>query len=246
MLQGKIALVTGASRGIGRSIALELARQGADVALVYAGNEEKAQATKAEVEALGVKANTYRCNVADFEATKELVARVIEEMGGIDILVNNAGIVRDGLVLSMKEADFDQVIDVNLKGAFNMIKHTYSHFMRKRKGRIINITSVIGLSGNAGQANYASAKAGLIGLTKSVAKELAGRGVTCNAIAPGYITTDMTDALSDKVKESMEAAIPKKKAGAPEDIAYTAAFLASDGARYITGEVIRVDGGLAM
>ena len=246
MLQGKTALVTGASRGIGRSIALELARQGADVALVYAGNEEKAQATKAEVEALGVKANTYRCNVADFDATKELVARVIEEMGGIDILVNNAGIVRDGLVLSMKEVDFDQVIDVNLKGAFNMIKHTYSHFMRKRKGRIINITSVIGLSGNAGQANYASAKAGLIGLTKSVAKELAGRGVTCNAIAPGYIATDMTDALSDKVKETMEAAIPMKKVGAPEDIAYTAAFLASDGARYITGEVIRVDGGLAM
>ena len=246
MLQGKTALVTGASRGIGRSIALELARQGADVALVYAGNEEKAQATKAEVEALGVKANTYRCNVADFDATKELVARVIEEMGGIDILVNNAGIVRDGLVLSMKEVDFDQVIDVNLKGAFNMIKHTYSHFMRKRKGRIINITSVIGLSGNAGQANYASAKAGLIGLTKSVAKELAGRGVTCNAIAPGYIATDMTDALSDKVKETMEAAIPMKKAGAPEDIAYTAAFLASDGARYITGEVIRGEWGLAM
>lgn len=246
MLQGKTALVTGASRGIGRSIALELARQGADIAMVYAGNEEKALATQAEISALGVKANVYRCNVADFDATKELTARVIQEMGGIDILVNNAGIVRDGLVLSMKEADFDQVIDVNLKGAFHMIKHTYSHFMRKRRGRIINITSVIGLSGNAGQANYASAKAGLIGLTKSVAKELAGRGVTCNAIAPGYIATDMTDALSDKVKESMEAVIPMKKAGSPEDVACTAAFLASDAARYITGEVIRVDGGLAM
>ncbi|MCI9272372.1 MAG: 3-oxoacyl-[acyl-carrier-protein] reductase [Clostridiales bacterium] len=246
MLQGKTALVTGASRGIGRAIALELAHQGADVAIVYAGNEQKARETQAQIQAMGRKAEIYCCNVADFDATKQLVDGVLEDFGGIDILVNNAGIVKDGMVLSMKEADFNQVIDTNLKGAFHMIKHTYSHFMRKRAGRIINITSVIGLSGNAGQANYASSKAGLIGLTKSVAKELGARGVTCNAVAPGYIATEMTDALSDKIKDAMKAAIPMRKPGDPEDVAKAVAFLASDSARYITGEVLRVDGGLAM
>lgn len=246
MLQGKTALVTGASRGIGRAIALELAHQGADVAIVYAGNEQKARETQAQIQAMGRKAEIYCCNVADFDATKQLVDGVLEDFGGIDILVNNAGIVKDGMVLSMKEADFNQVIDTNLKGAFHMIKHTYSHFMRKRAGRIVNITSVIGLSGNAGQANYASSKAGLIGLTKSVAKELGARGVTCNAVAPGYIATEMTDALSDKIKDAMKAAIPMRKPGDPEDVAKAVAFLASDSARYITGEVLRVDGGLAM
>lgn len=246
MLHGKTALVTGASRGIGKAIALELAHQGADVAIVYAGNEQKAKETQAEIQALGRKAETYCCNVADFDATKQLVDGILEDFGGIDILVNNAGVVKDGMVLSMKEADFDQVIDINLKGAFHMIKHTYSHFMRKRAGRIINITSVVGLSGNAGQANYASSKAGLIGLTKSVAKELGARGVTCNAVAPGYITTEMTDVLSDKIKDAMKAAIPMRKPGDPTDVAKAVAFLASDSARYITGEVLRVDGGLAM
>lgn len=246
MLQEKNALVTGASRGIGRAIALELARQGANVAIVYAGNEQKAKEVQEEIQSMGRKAEIYRCNVADFEATKELVSKVLEDFGGLDILVNNAGIVKDGMVLSMKEEDFDQVVDINLKGAFHMIKHTYSHFMRKRAGRIINITSVVGLNGNAGQANYSSSKAGLIGLTKSVAKELGARGVTCNAVAPGYINTEMTEVLSDKVKDAMKAMIPMRKPGEPEDIAKAVAFLASDSARYITGEVLRVDGGMAM
>lgn len=246
MLQEKNALVTGASRGIGRAIALELARQGANVAVVYAGNEQKAKEVQEEIQSMGRKAEIYRCNVADFEATKELVSKVLEDFGGLDILVNNAGIVKDGMVLSMKEEDFDQVLDINLKGAFHMIKHTYSHFMRKRAGRIINITSVVGLNGNAGQANYSSSKAGMIGLTKSVAKELGARGVTCNAVAPGYINTEMTEVLSDKVKDAMKAMIPMRKPGEPEDIAKAVAFLASDSARYITGEVLRVDGGMAM
>ena len=246
MLQEKNALVTGASRGIGRAIALELARQGANVAIVYAGNEQKAKEVQEEIQSMGRKAEIYRCNVADFEATKELVSKVLEDFGGLDILVNNAGIVKDGMVLSMKEEDFDQVLDINLKGAFHMIKHTYSHFMRKRAGRIINITSVVGLNGNAGQANYSSSKAGMIGLTKSVAKELGARGVTCNAVAPGYINTEMTEVLSDKVKDAMKAMIPMRKPGEPEDIAKAVAFLASDSARYMTGEVLRVDGGMAM
>lgn len=246
MLHEKNALVTGASRGIGKAIALELARQGANVAIVYAGNEQKAKEVQEEIQSMGRKAEVYRCNVADFEATKELVSKVLEDFGGLDILVNNAGIVKDGMVLSMKEEDFDQVLDINLKGAFHMIKHTYSHFMRKRAGRIINITSVVGLSGNAGQANYSSSKAGMIGLTKSVAKELGARGVTCNAVAPGYINTEMTEVLSDKVKDAMKTMIPMRKPGEPEDIAKAVAFLASDSARYITGEVLRVDGGMAM
>ncbi len=246
MLQEKNALVTGASRGIGRAIALELARQGANVAIVYAGNEQKAKEVQEEIQAMGRKAEIYRCNVADFEATKGLVDQVLEDFGGLDILVNNAGIVKDGMVLSMKEEDFDQVVDINLKGAFNLIKHTYSHFMRKRAGRIVNITSVVGLNGNAGQANYSSSKAGLIGLTKSVAKELGARGVTCNAVAPGYINTEMTEVLSDKVKDAMKTLIPMRKPGEPEDVAKAVAFLASDSARYITGEVLRVDGGMAM
>ncbi len=246
MLQEKNALVTGASRGIGRAIALELARQGANMAIVYAGNEQKAKEVQEEIRAMGRKAEIYRCNVADFEATKGLVDQVLEDFGGLDILVNNAGIVKDGMVLSMKEEDFDRVVDINLKGAFNLIKHTYSHFMRKRAGRIVNITSVVGLNGNAGQANYSSSKAGLIGLTKSVAKELGARGVTCNAVAPGYINTEMTEVLSDKVKDAMKTLIPMRKPGEPEDVAKAVAFLASDSARYITGEVLRVDGGMAM
>lgn len=245
-LKGKTAIVTGGSRGIGEAVALKLAGQGANIAIVYVGDESEGANAKANVEKLGVRAELYYCDVSDFEATKEVVEKIIDDFGGIDILVNNAGIVRDSLVLSMKENDFDCVINVNLKGTFNMIKNTYSYFMRKRAGRIVNVASVVGINGNAGQANYSSSKAGVIGLTKSVAKELAGRGVTCNAVAPGYIETDMTNALSDKVKEAIAASIPMKKRGKPEDVANAIAFLASDDASYITGEVIKVDGGMAM
>lgn len=245
-LSEKNAVVTGSSRGIGKAIALKLASLGANVAVVYAGNAEKAAETVAEIEALGVKAKAYACDVSDFEAAKALVAEVIADFGGIDILVNNAGIIRDGLVLSMKEDDFDKVINVNLKGSFNMIKNTYQHFMKKRRGRIINISSVVGINGNAGQANYASAKAGIIGLTKSVAKELAARNVTVNAVAPGYIETDMTNSMPEKAKEAVMASIPMRRVGQGEDIANTVAFLASDEAAYITGEVIKVDGGMAI
>lgn len=245
-LTGKTALITGASRGIGKAIALKLAGQGANIAIPYLGDPAEAEQAQKEIEALGVKCAMYVCDVSSFEASKEVVEKVIEEFGGIDVLVNNAGIVRDKLILSMKEEDFDMVINVNLKGAFNMIKHTYSHFMKKRRGRIISISSIVGLNGNAGQANYSSSKAGLIGLTKSTAKELGGRNITVNAIAPGFIDTDMTQQLSDKVKDAMKAQIPMKRPGTPEDIANLALFLASDEASYITGEVIRVDGGYAM
>ena len=246
MLTNQTAVITGGSRGIGRAIALKMAESGANVAIVYAGNEEAANETCALAAEHGVTAKAYRCDVSDFDATKDTVAQILADFGQINILVNNAGITRDGLLLSMKEADFDAVIDTNLKGAFHMIKHCYSHFMKRRSGRIINISSVSGLMGNAGQGNYSSAKAGLVGLTKSVAKELASRNVTCNAIAPGFIETDMTAKLSDKVKDGASAAIPLKHMGKPEDIANLAVFLAGDGASYITGEVIRVDGGLGM
>ena len=222
--ENKTAVITGGSRGIGLAIAKKLASQGANIAILYVGDESEGIAAK---EALA-QYNT------------------IEDFGGIDILVNNAGITRDKLVLNMDEKDFDAVIGVNLKGTFNMIKHTYKHFMKKRYGRIVSTSSVVGIMGNAGQANYSASKAGIIGMTKSVAKELAGRGVTVNAVAPGYIGTDMTNALSDKVKDAMKAQIPAKRIGTPEDVANVVAFLCSDDAAYVTGEVIKVDGGLAM
>lgn len=245
-MKGQIAVVTGGSRGIGRAIALAMAENGADVAVVYAGNEQAAQETCELAEKFSVRCKAYRCDVADFEATKELVKQIVDDFGRIDILVNNAGITRDGLVATMKESDFDAVIDTNLKGAFHMIRHCCHQFIRARSGRIINISSVAGLTGNAGQANYSSAKAGMIGLTKTVAKELAGRGITCNAIAPGFIDTDMTRGMNEKAREAVVAAIPMKRAGQPEDIAAAAVFLAGEGASYITGEVIRVDGGLCI
>ena len=245
MLSGKVALVTGGSRGIGKAIALKLAQEGADVAVLYAGNAAAAQATVDEITALGRKAAAWKCDVADFDASKETVAAVMKEFGGVDILVNNAGITRDTLLLTMKEADFDAVIDTNLKGAFHMIKHCCRTLM-KRGGRIINISSVVGLMGNAGQVNYSASKAGVIGMTKSVARELASRGVCCNAIAPGFIATDMTDAIPPEMAEKMAQTIPMGRVGKPEDVAALAAFLASDAAGYITGEVIRVDGGMAM
>lgn len=246
MLTGKIALVTGASRGIGRAIALKLASEGANVAIVYAGNQAAAEETKALALENGVKAECYCCDVSDFDKVAQLVATVKEEFGGIDILVNNAGINRDKLAMQMKEADFDDVIATNLKGAFNTIRQVYPLMVRKRSGRILNISSVAGVCGNAGQANYSAAKAGMIGLTKSIAKEVASRGITCNAIAPGFIATDMTDALPEKVKEGALATIPMRRMGTPEEIADVAAFLVSDAASYITGAVLQVDGGLNM
>jgi len=243
-LNGKTALVTGASRGIGRAIALRLAEDGANVAVIYAGSADKAEAVVNEITALGVNAKAYRCNVADSAAVNKTVKAVTNDLGKIDILVNNAGITRDGLMLRMKDEDFDAVLDTNLKGAFNMIRACYSGFIRKKSGRIINISSVSGIMGNAGQANYSASKAGVIGLTKSVARELASRGITCNAVAPGFIQTDMTENLGDN--NPLLNSIPLGRMGKPEDIAAAVAFLASDSAAYITGEVLKVDGGLAI
>ena len=241
-LKNKIALVTGASRGIGRAIALKLASCGADIAIIYAGNAEKAAEVCEEARKKGVRAEAFRCDVSDFTATKEIVEAVKVTFGTIDILINNAGLTRDGLIMSMKEDAFDEVLDVNLKGAFNMTRHCSAVFVRKRSGKIINISSIAGIIGNAGQANYAASKAGLIGLTKATARELASRNICCNAIAPGFIITDMT---ADIGKDNpLMASIPLGRAGLPEEVANLAAFLC--GADYITGEVIRIDGGLAI
>ncbi len=244
-LEGKTALITGASRGIGRAIALAFAKEGANLAVIYAGNAQAADEVCQQASLLGVQAKAYQCDVADFDRAKQTVQAVQKDFGGVDILVNNAGITRDGLVYTMKEADFDAVLDTNLKGAFNFIKHCYPIFVKKRAGKIINISSVSGLMGNGGQANYSASKAGLIGLTKSVARELAGRGICCNAIAPGFIETDMTAGI-DKEENPLAGVIPLKRMGRPEEIAHLAVFLAGSGSDYITGEVIRVDGGLAM
>ena len=245
-LTGKTAIITGASRGIGKAIAVKFASLGANIAFLHYCDAENAAATEKELNEMGIRAKGYECNVADFEASGKAVNEILADFGEAHILVNNAGIVRDTLMLSMKEADFDAVIGVNLKGTFNMTKHIYQHFMKKRRGRIINISSIVGINGNAGQSNYASAKAGIIGMTKSVAKELGSRNVTANAIAPGFIRTDMTDGMPEKAREAALASIPMKRAGEVDDIANLAAFLASDEAGYITGEVIRVDGGMAI
>ncbi len=244
ILQGKNAVITGGSRGIGRAIALAYAAAGANVAVVYAGNEEAAAETVAKAEALGVKAVAYRCDVADFAKTKELAAAVKEDFGKVDILVNNAGIIRDGLLVTMKEEAFDAVIATNLKGAFNMTKHIGGMMVRSRSGKIINIASIAGLMGNAGQVNYSAAKAGLVAMTKTTARELAGRGITCNAIAPGVVQTDMIASMNEQAKEAIVAAIPLKREGKAEEVAALAVFLASSGSDYITGEVIKIDGGL--
>ena len=232
--------------GSERRMRLQFAKNGAAVALVYAGNDDAARNTCAQIEAIGAKVNAYKCDISDFEAAKALCKQITAEFGPVDILVNNAGITKDGLIISMKEADYDAVLDTNLKGAFNMIKHLYSNFIRRRGGRIINISSVIGLIGNAGQANYSAAKSGLIGLSKSVARELASRDITCNVIAPGFIETEMTAVLDEKQREQYEAMVPLKRMGKTEDVAAAAVFLASDAAGYITGEVIRIDGGMCM
>ena len=245
MLNGKTALVTGGSRGIGRAIALKLASQGADIAVIYAAGAEKAQQVCDEITAMGRHAAAFQCDVADFAQVKQTVAAVKAEFGGVDILVNNAGITRDGLLAMMKESDYDDVVDTNLKGAFNFIRHCCPLMMKKRSGKIINITSVSGIIGNAGQANYAASKAGLIGLTKSTARELAVRGVCCNAIAPGFIATDMT-AHEVAADNPLIAQIPLGRMCTPEEIAELAAFLAGPASDYITGQVIQIDGGLAM
>lgn len=244
LLQGKTAVVTGGSRGIGKAIALRFAEMGANIAVIYAGNADAANSVKEQI--ANVKVETYRCNVGKFDEAEATVKKIIEEFGKIDILVNNAGITKDNLILKMKEEDFDAVINVNLKGAFNMIKSVFSHMSKQRSGRIINISSVSALIGTAGQANYVSSKAGLIGLTKTAARELGTRGITCNAIAPGYIETDMTASLKDSLKQEYLEKIPMKQFGNPGNIADAALFLASDLASYVTGEVLRVDGGLCM
>ncbi|WP_044893800.1 3-oxoacyl-[acyl-carrier-protein] reductase [Bacillus alveayuensis] len=246
MLQGKVALVTGASRGIGRAIALELARQGAKVAVNYAGSEAKANEVVAEILEMGSEAFAVQADVSKVEAVDNMVKEVLDRFGRIDILVNNAGITRDNLIMRMKEEEWDEVININLKGVFNCTKAVTRPMMKQRYGRIINIASIVGVSGNPGQANYVAAKAGVIGLTKTTAKELASRNITVNAIAPGFITTDMTDKLSEEVREEMLKQIPLARFGEPKDIARVAVFLASDAADYMTGQTLHVDGGMVM
>lgn len=244
MLKNKIALITGAGRGIGRAIAIALAKEGAEVVINYNGSEERAKEVKQTIEENGGKASIYKCNVSDFTACEAMIKDIVKEYGHLDILVNNAGITKDGLIMKMKEEDFDSVLNVNLKGTFNTIRHSARQMLKQRSGKIINISSVSGILGNAGQANYAASKAGVIGLTKTMARELGSRGITVNAIAPGFVDTEMTEILSEELKENACKQIILGRFGKPEDIANTAVFLASDKADYITGQVISVDGGM--
>ena len=245
-MSNKVAIVTGGSRGIGRAIVLQLANDGFDVALVYAGNTEAAQQTQADAESVGVKCKAYQCDVSDFQACGALVKNILEDFGGVNVLVNNAGITRDMLFMRMKQSEIDSVIDTNLKGAMHMAHHTCAKLMRAKDARIINISSVVGMNGNAGQANYAAAKAGLIGFTKSLAKELGGRGVTCNAIAPGAIDTEMTRAIPEKKLQELADTIPLRRIGQPEDVAKVVGFLASEAESDVRGTVIPVDGGMVL
>ena len=246
MAEKKVAVVTGASRGIGRAIALELGRRGNFVVVNYNGSAEKAEAVKQEIEAAGGEACAMQCDVSDYGACEAFMKNIIKEYKRIDILVNNAGVTRDGLLMQMKEEDFDTVVDTNLKGAFHTIRFAARQMLKQRSGRIINLSSVVGLRGNGGQVNYSASKAGIIGLTKSAAKELASRGITVNAIAPGFIETEMTAVLPEETKAATLKEIPLQKFGKPEDVAQAAAFLASEEAAYITGQVLCVDGGMAM
>jgi len=246
MAEKKVAVVTGASRGIGRAIALELGRRGNFVVVNYNGSAEKAEAVKQEIQAAGGEACAMQCDVSDYGACEAFMKDVIKEYKRIDILVNNAGVTRDGLLMQMKEEDFDTVVDTNLKGAFHTIRFAARQMLKQRSGRIINLSSVVGLRGNGGQVNYSASKAGIIGLTKSAAKELASRGITVNAIAPGFIETEMTAVLPEETKAATLKEIPLQKFGKPEDVAQAAAFLASEEAAYITGQVLCVDGGMAM
>lgn len=246
MLKDKVAVITGASRGIGRAIAVHMAHLGACVILNYNGSEEQAKEAQRKIVEAGGRAYLYRCDVSDYGQCETFVKEVVAQFGRIDILVNNAGITRDGLLMSMSEEAFDQVLSVNLKGTFHMMRFVSRQMIRQRSGRIVNMASVVGVCGNSGQANYAASKAGVIGLTKSAAKELAPRGITVNAIAPGYISTDMTAQLKAEVKEKIAAEIPLGTLGEPMQVAYASAFLASEEAAYITGQVLHVDGGMAM
>lgn len=246
MLQGKSVLVTGASRGIGRAIALEFAKQGANVAVNYAGSENKAQKVVEEILQLGVKGFKIQADVSNESDVKGMVKEVISQFGQLDILINNAGVNKDNLLMRMKESEFDQVINTNLKGAFLCTKAVTRQMMKQKAGRIINVASIVGVSGNPGQANYVAAKAGVIGLTKTTAKELASRNVLVNAVAPGFISTDMTDALTEEQRKEMLSMIPLSKLGRPEDVAKVVRFLASEDANYITGQTIHIDGGMVM
>ncbi len=246
ILENKVAVVTGASRGIGRQIALSMAKEGAAVIVNYNGSEARANEVVEEIRNAGGKAEAYQCDVSDFHQAAELMEYGVKTYGHVDILVNNAGITRDNLLMKMSEEDFDAVLNTNLKGAFNCIRHISRQMIKQRSGKIINISSVSGVMGNAGQANYSASKAGVIGLTKAAAREMASRGITVNAIAPGFIDTEMTQVLSEPVRTAAEGQIPMKHFGRTEDIANIAVFLASDKAGYITGQVISVDGGMAM
>lgn len=244
LLEGKTAIVTGASRGIGKGIAQEFANQGANVAFTYSASEGPAKALEEELTAIGIKAKAYKSNAADFSASQELVDQILEDFGSVDILVNNAGITKDNLLMRMSEQDFDQVIEVNLKSIFNMTKAVQRTMLKQRHGSIINMSSVVGVKGNAGQTNYAASKAGIIGFSKSVALELGSRNIRSNVVAPGFIETEMTGALDEKIVQSWRDAIPLKRGGSPEDIAKACVFLASDMSSYITGQVLQVDGGM--
>jgi len=246
LLEGKTVIVTGASRGIGRGIALKMAEHGADVAFTYRSSEDLALSLEKELQAMGVKAKAYRSDAADFEQAQQLVADVLETFGKVDVVVNNAGITKDNLLLRMSEKDFDDVIRVNLKSVFNMTKAVIRPMMKQRQGSIINISSIVGIRGNAGQANYAASKAGIIGFSKSVAQELGSRNIRCNVVAPGFIETEMTAALDEKVLEEWKKQIPLKRTGKPEDVANACVFLASHLSDYITGQVLTVDGGMVM
>ena len=243
-LEGKTALITGGAKGIGKRITEVLAEYGAAVAINYSGSEDAAKELADKINQSGGRAITYKCNVAEFDKTAEMIDYVIKEFGHIDILVNNAGITKDGLMLRMTDEDFDRVIDVNLKGTFNCTKYVSKYMLKQKSGKIINISSVVGLSGNAGQVNYSASKAGIIGITKSAAKELSSRGITVNAVAPGYVDTDMTKVLSDNIRNEILKNIPLQRMGNVEDISNCVAFLASEDASYITGQVISVDGGM--
>lgn len=246
LLEGKVAVVTGAARGIGKAIALKFAREGADIAFTDLAIDDNAKATEEEIAALGVKVKGYASNAANFEDTHNVVADIVKDFGRIDVLVNNAGITRDGLMMRMSEQQWDMVINVNLKSAFNFVHAVTPVMMKQKGGSIINMTSVVGVSGNAGQCNYSASKAGMIGLAKSIAKELGSRGVRANAIAPGFIITDMTAALSDEVREQWAKQIPLRRGGTPEDVANVATFLASDLSSYVSGQVIHCCGGMNM
>jgi len=246
LLDGRHAVVTGGSRGIGAAIAVALAAQGAKVTVVYAGQDEAAERTCAQASKHGTPAKAYQCDVADWQQAKTICEQIVAERGRVDILVNNAGVVRDNLMMRMSEDDFDRVVAVDLKGAYAVTRHLLRSLLTSPHGRVISVSSVVAQMGNVGQTNYAAAKAGLIGFTKSLAREVAGRGVTCNVIAPGFIATDMTAALSPRVTDALLAMVPLKRAGTPDDIANAAVFLASDWAAYITGEVLTVGGGMGM